>query len=95
MIAKPAPDSEAHRHLRKCLQKQSWSQATRSTSYGQCGIEEGYKALYCSLIFIVLLDFKSNSSGVFNTMGTRRTQEAQGKRADYSFIQAQQSNVLM
>lgn len=46
------------------------------TPYGQCGIEEGSRALNCFLRFIILLVFKSSSSGAFNTMGTRRTQEA-------------------
>lgn len=44
--------------------------------YGQCGIEEGCGALNSSLKFVILLVFKSNSSGVFNTMGTRGAQEA-------------------
>lgn len=46
------------------------------TPYGQCGIEEGYRALNSFLRFVILLVFKSNFSGAFNTMGTQRAQEA-------------------
>lgn len=46
------------------------------TPYEQCGVEEGYGALNSSLRFVIVLFFKSSSSGVFNTTGTERAQEA-------------------
>lgn len=44
------------------------------TPHGQCGLEEGYRVLSCSLTCVILVVFKSSSSGVFNTMDTRRAQ---------------------